>query len=447
MEGFKIFIVEDDSWYADILEYHLLLNPDFTVEKFSNGKDCLQNLYQKPQLITLDYSLPDMKGRDVLLRIKESHPDMPVIMISGQEDITTAVELLKEGAYDYIVKNEDTKDRLWNSIRLLREHMQLKEENIQLKEEIGKKYVFSNIIKGESAQVKQLFSLMEKAANSAITVSITGETGSGKELVAKSIHYNSDRKKQAFVPINISSIPKELVESELFGHEKGAFTGAIARRIGKLEEAHKGTLFLDEIAEMDSNIQVKLLRILQERELTRVGSNKAIPIDIRLITATHKNLADEVKSGIFRKDFYYRILGLAIKLPSLRERGDDILILSRYFADEYCKENKQPLVRFSADAQKKLLKYSYPGNIRELKAVIELAIIMSGESEILAEHITFSSLESISDFLLEETTLEQYMVQIVKYFLEKNNNNAITVAKKLGVGKSTIYRMIKKHNL
>jgi len=447
MENFRIFIVEDDQWYADILAYHLLLNPDNMVEKFGTGRDCLSNMYKRPSLITLDYSLPDMKGKEILKKIRHTHPDIPVIIISGQEDITTAIELLKEGAYDYIVKDEETKDRLWITIKNVKENLKLREENEHLKEEVGRKYEFSNILVGQSPSLTKVFSLMEKALDNNITVSITGETGTGKELVAKAIHYNSKRKKGPMISVNMGAIPKDLVESELFGYEKGAFTGALTRKTGKFEDAEKGTIFLDEIAEMDLNMQTKLLRVIQEREVVRIGSSTPVPVDVRIITATHKSLADEVSRGNFRKDLYYRLIGLPIQLPSLRERGNDILVLAGYFADSFCKENKRPRISFSEGAQKKLLKYHYPGNVRELKSTIELAIIMSDGKIIREENISFHSLEAANDFMQEELTLEQYEGKIIELFMQKYDNNAILVAKKLGIGKSTIYRMLRKFNL
>ena len=447
MNNLRIFIVEDDIWYADVLAYHLQLNPDYTVEKFNNGRDCLNNLYKKPSVITLDYSLPDMKGKEILKKIRENNPNMPVIIISGQEDINTAVELLKEGAYDYIVKDEDTKDRLWNTLRNLKENIQLKEENEQLKEEVGKKYEFSNILVGNSPSIRNIFSLMEKALDNNITVSITGETGTGKELVAKAIHYNSNRKKGPMVSVNMGAIPKELIESELFGFEKGAFTGAMARTAGKFEQAHKGTIFLDEIAEMDLNMQTKLLRVLQEREVVRIGSSTPVPVDVRVIIATHKDLADEVKKGNFRKDLYYRLIGLPVHLPALKERGSDILILASFFADSFCKENKRSRISFSEGSQKKLLKYSYPGNVRELKSVVELAIILSDGKTIREENINFNELEPAKDLLMEDLTLEQFEKKIIEHYMQKYDQNAILVAKKLDIGKSTIYRLLRKYDM
>ncbi len=443
MNSFKIFVVEDDIWYADVLKYHLSLNPDFEVETFTNGRDCLSNLFKRPALITVDYSLPDMTGKYLLGKILQHTPGIAVVIISGQEDITTAVELLKEGAFDYIVKNEDTRNRLWNSIRLFRENQSLRLENEILREEVGKKYDFSKVIVGTSTGLRQTFSLMEKAAASQITVSITGETGTGKELVAKAIHYHSDRKKYPFVAVNIGAIPKDLVESELFGYEKGAFTGAVNRKAGVFEDAQKGTIFLDEIAEMDLNMQTKFLRVLQEREVKRLGGNQLIKIDVRVVTATHKNLAEEVKNGNFRADLFYRLMGLPIHLTPLRERGNDIIILARHFADEFSKENKKKKIDFTEEAITKLKKYSFPGNVRELRAIIELAMILCEDNKIDAQHISFNPVGSIDEPNSEEMTLEEQILKIVRKNLQKNNGNPTLVSRKLGISRATVYRYMK----
>ncbi len=442
-DQFLIFIVEDDRWYAEFLKYHLSLNPDYQVETFLTGKDMLAELHRNPGAITLDYSLPDMTGQELLKKIKDENPDMPVVMISGQEDVKVAISLLKLGAYDYIVKDDDVKDRIWNIIKNIRERHELKEEITNLREEVKGKYDFGKIIKGNSPQIKKIFKLLEKAISTNITVSVTGETGTGKELVAKAVHFNSKRRGKPFVPVNVTAIPKELIESELFGYEKGAFTGANARKIGKFEEAHKGTLFLDEIGDMDLNMQAKLLRVLQEREVNRIGGNETIKIDVKLIVATHKNLADEVKKGNFREDLYYRLLGLPIELPPLRDREKDILILAKFFVDEFAKENQMNKISLTKEAQNKLLGYPWPGNIRELKAVMELSAVLSEGGEIDADDITFNTTGNMTDFMLEETTLKEYTQRIIKHFLDKYDRDVIKVAQKLDIGKSTIYRMIK----
>ncbi len=447
MESFRIFIVEDDALYGEMLKHHLSLNPDNEVHLYKTGSDCLKHLYKGPNLISLDYSLPDMSGLDVMRAIKKENSDVPVVIVSGQEDISTAVALLREGAYDYFVKDDDTKDRLWNVIKKIRENLQLRSEISYLKEEIGRKYEFRNVIKGNSPAIKQIFGLIEKSIKSNISVSITGETGTGKELVAKAIHYNSPRAKKPFVAINVSAVPRDLIESEMFGHEKGAFTGAVTRKIGKFEQAQGGTIFLDEIGEMDLNMQTKLLRVLQERELTRVGGNDLIKIDARVIVATNRILADEVQKGNFREDLYYRLLGLPIELPPLRYRGNDIIILAKYFTDEFCADNKMPKLSITEGAQQKLMKYPFPGNVRELRAVMELAAVLTDIEQIDESHISFNSTDSAGSFLMEENTLEGYTRKIIRYYLQKHNNNVLLVAKKLDIGKSTIYRMIKEKQI
>jgi DNA-binding NtrC family response regulator len=446
-QTFKIFVVEDDVWYGSMLEHYLALNPEYEVKRFESPNDFFAALHENPDVVTLDYSMPDCDGAEVLKKIKEHNPDIRVIIISGQEDVAIAINLLKNGAFEYIVKDEDAKDRVWNSILHLREIRNLKFEVESLKTQVGRKYDFSQIIIGKSEAIEKVFVLIEKASKTNITVSITGETGSGKEMVAKAIHYNSDRHKMPFVAVNVAAIPRDLIESELFGHEKGAFTGAVTRRLGKFEEADQGTLFLDEIAELDINQQAKLLRVLQEREITRVGSNAVTPINVRIIVATHKNLLEEVKNKTFREDLYYRLIGLPIMLPPLRERGNDIVILAKNFADGFCKENKMEKKTISPEAQQKLLGYTFPGNVRELKSVMELAVVMTDSEAILPEHITLNSSTSINDLFNRETTLKEFENQIIQHYLDKYNKDVLLVARKLDVGKSTIYRMIQNGEL
>ena len=447
MSPFTIFIAEDEKLFASMLQYHLELNPDYQVEVFYDGKSLLDNLYKKPSAITLDYSLPDSTADKLIKQIKLVLPDTPIVIVSGQEEISVAVNLLKEGAYDYIVKDDDTKARLWNTIKNIREVNSLKNELTILKAEVSKKYDLLSELKGNSPGLQKVFSLIEKAAATNINVSVTGETGTGKELVSKAIHYNSLRKNAPYVPVNVAAIPKELLESELFGHEKGAFTGAVARRIGKFEEANKGTIFLDEIGEMDLNLQAKLLRVIQEREVVRVGSNATVNIDVRIVTATHRNLAEEVRNGRFREDLYYRLLGLPINIPPLRDRGNDIILLALSFADEFCKENKMQVKAITAGAKQKLLRYGFPGNVRELKSVIELACVMSNGNEISEEDLTLHPTSAIDELLSEDLTLEGYEKKLILHFLKKNNDNVIITAQKLGIGKSTIYRLLQDNKV
>ncbi len=440
----KIFVVEDDPTYSKFLKFVLGLNPDFEVTFFTTAKEFINNLHKKPTIITLDYSLPDMAGEKVLKEIRDFDPDISVIIISAQEKIKTAVELLKIGAFDYISKDEEAKDRILNSINNARNKTSLIREIGRLKQEISEKYEFEKSIIGTSPAIKKIFSLLEKAVKTNIIVSITGETGTGKELVSKAIHYNSVRKNKPFVAVNIAAIPKDLIESELFGHEKGAFTGANSKRIGKFEEAEGGTIFLDEIGEMELGLQSKLLRVLQEKEIIRVGGNQVIKLNVRILVATHRNLSEEVKKGKFREDLYYRLLGLPIHIPPLREREQDIILLAKYFLDQFAKENQLQKFKLTQDAQEKLLQHPFPGNVRELKSIIELAAVMADNSEVRATDITFSGVGTDQSFLLKEMTLQEYTYRIIRLLLNKYDSNVLDVAKRLDIGKSSIYRYLKE---
>ncbi len=442
---YKIFVVEDNTLYAQILKKQLV-DDGFNVKVFHNGRDFIASLDEKPDVVTLDYTLPDMTGYDVLQKIQKRMPGTNVIIISAQENINTSIDLMKNGAYDYIMKAPDTREKLSNIIKNIREKDQLKSENIILKDAVKEKYNFRNLIKGNSREIDHIFDLMDKAVQTQISVSISGATGTGKELVAKGIHYNSKRKNKPFVAVNVSAIPDTLIESELFGHEKGAFTGADAKKIGKFELANGGTLFLDEIADLELNLQAKLLRVLQERELTRLGGTDIIPLDVRIITATHKNLGTLISEGKFRKDLYYRLLGLPIELPPLRERGNDIILLAKHFVDEFCRENEMERKEITEEAKKMLLTYHFPGNIRELKAVMELACVLSNRNVIKANHLNMNIDNNVQNLLATEKTMDEYTNEIIHHFLNKYNQNVRLVASKLGIGKSTIYRMLQNKN-
>lgn len=441
---FKIFVVEDSEWYNRLLVHTLSLNPDYEIKSFFNGKDFLNSLIESPDIVTLDYRLPDFSGLEILKRIKEENPDIQVILISEQEDINTVVDLLKMGAYDYISKSDDIKDRLLNTVKNIRNGIGLKREISTLRREVQKKYSFRESILGESPAIKAVYDRIEKALGTNITVIVSGETGTGKELVAKAIHYNSKRKDKAFVTVNVAAIPSELIESELFGHEKGSFTGASYRRIGRFEEADGGTLFLDEIGEMELNLQAKLLRVLQEKEIVRIGSNKPVKTDCRIVVATNKNLKEEVKKGKFREDLYYRLLGLPIDLPPLRERTNDSLILARYFIGKFCEENNIPIKKLSVPSQKKLLGYPFPGNVRELKSIIELAVTLSVKEEIEPGDLVIDRGDPLSVVASDGLTLREYEIKIIKATLQKNNNDIRLAAEKLDIGISTIYRILKE---
>lgn len=441
---FTIFVVEDNEWYNKLLVHTLSLNPDFRIKNFFSGEELLKHISENPDVITLDFRLPDINGDELLRKIKELNPAIEVVIISEQEEIETAVELLKLGAYDYLVKADNIRDRLLNVMNHIRSNAGLKKEIEVLKVEVQKKYDFENTILGNSGAIKKIHAIVSKATTTNITVTITGETGTGKEVVAKAIHYNSDRKKAPFVAINMAALPAELIESELFGYEKGAFTGAIARRIGKFEEAEGGTLFLDEIGEMDIAFQAKLLRALQEKEITRIGSNEPIKVNCRIIVATNRDLQLEVKEGKFREDLYYRLFGLPIHLVPLREREKDVLLLAKHFIDLFCKENGMESKVLSDDARYKLMNYSWPGNIRELKSIVELSCVMADEREIKPQDITINTQSILPELLTETKSMREYEIEIVKHYMEKFDENTKVVAEKLDIGQTTVYRLLKE---
>lgn len=321
----------------------------------------------------------------------------------------------------------------------------LKEKKV-LNKRLGIEYNFSNSIIGNSKPIKSIFNLLIKAVeNNNITVSISGETGTGKELIAKAIHYNSKRKSEPFIPINVTAIPSQLIESKFFGHERGSFTGAELTRKGIFEEAGNGTIFLDEIGEMDLHLQSRLLRVLQEMEVVRVGGNQAIKLNCRVIVATHKNLIEEVQKGTFRQDLYYRILGLPIQLPPLRERKEDILLLANHFLKGDDVTAKKTI---SDRAKEKLLKYNFPGNVRELKAIIQLAEVLSDDQFIEIEALSFPIMDNLSDDMLEEElSMKEYELKIIQFYLHKFKNNISKTSEILKIGKSTIYRILKENNI
>jgi len=441
---YRIFVVEDNEWYNRLLKHNLELNPDHEVSSFTTGADLLTALDRKPDIVTLDYRLPDANGKELLQEIIARLPSASVIIVSEQEDIETAVSLLKSGAHDYLEKTKDIRDRLLHSIDIIKKQRSLQQRVDELEEEVGRKYDFGAAMAGESEVLQDVFKLMRKATLTDINVIVTGETGTGKEMVSKAIHYHSQFSKGPFVALNVAAIPKELIESELFGHEKGAFTGASQLRVGKLEQAANGTLLLDEIGEMDLPLQAKLLRVLQEREFSRVGANKLLPLKCRVIVATNRNLVEEVKQGRFREDLYYRLFGITISLPPLRQRGSDILLLSEMFISDFSRKQRLESKKLSKEAKKKLMNYSYPGNVRELKSVVELAATLAEGAEITASDIQFPEIPLESKLFQESRTMREYEHMILEHFLKKYNDDVQRVSKILDIGKSTIYRMLKE---
>ena len=443
---YKVFVVEDNDWFNKMIVHSLSQNPDISVKGFFTGDELMKSLHEIPDVITLDYKLPDTNGQLLLKKIKEFNQDIEVIIISEQNDIEVAVDLLRQGAYDYLVKSPDMHSRLFNNVSNLLKKSNLEDRIEYLQKEVETKFTFSNTIIGQSKAITDTFTLLQKASTSNINVSITGETGTGKELVAKAIHYNSDRKNKSFVAVNMAAIPKELIESELFGHEKGAFTGAIEKRKGKFAEANGGTIFLDEIAEMDLPMQTKLLRVLQEREVTPVGSNTPIKIDCKLIIATHHDLKKLVDEKRFREDLFFRIMGLKIHLPPLRDRGQDVLLIAKKHIEDFCNSNNMPVKTLTEKACRKLLSYPFPGNVRELKTVIEVAVVMSDDNSIDEHNITFQHSDLVSQISNEELTMREYNYKIIKLMLSKYNEDIPQVSKILDISPATIYRILKEFN-
>ncbi len=384
----KVFIIEDDPIVTSVIKQSLIVSSNCDIYTFDSATESLLNLHQNPDIVILDYNLPDEDGFSVMTKIKSYSQNIQVVICSGQEKADVVLKCLNNGANGYVFKDEMMIEYLRKSVSSLAENVILRKEVEVLKDQIIDRNKYSNII-GNSKEVLKVLRLIQKVEKNNMTVLVTGQSGTGKELVAKALHYNSNRSRKPFVIVNMGAIPTDLVESELFGHEKGAFTDAREKRIGKFEEADGGTIFLDEIGEMDLSLQTKLLRVLQEKEVTRIGSNKIMKLDFRLIAATNKNMLHEVKEGRFREDLFYRLQGFLIHLPPLKERGDDIILLGKSFLSDFCKENKMPQTQLSKDACSFMLDYDWPGNIRELKAVIERAALMAEDTIINVEDLTF----------------------------------------------------------
>jgi len=379
----KILIIEDEKAIRNVLG-NILKEEDEQTEviEAATGKEGLDLLAKRdPELVLCDIKMPGMDGMEVLEAIRERHPETAVIMISGHGDIDTAVNCMKMGAYDYIAKPPDL-NRLIQTVRNALDRRELVQENKTLKKKIKKQYRMV----GQSAALQEVQDLIDKVAPTDARVLITGPNGTGKELVAHGIHQKSERSRKSMVEVNCAAIPAELIESELFGHKKGAFTSAVKDRKGKFETAHQGTLFLDEIGDMSLPAQSKVLRALQEGKITPVGGDKEIKVDVRVLAATNKDLEEEIKQGRFREDLYHRLSVILIRVPALRERSDDIPELATYFAQTIAQENGSSPVDFQKEALQALQEMDYPGNIRELRNVIERLLIL-GSNPITAEDV------------------------------------------------------------
>lgn len=387
----KIFIVEDNEVYATLLQHTLESEDKYDIHLIKSADELFKKIHLNPDIVTIDYNLPDRNGLDVLKEVKNYNKDIQAIILSGQERVDVVVECYNHGASSYIIKNDNTIVELTKTVENLSKNVNLRKEVDYLREQIIDRNKYNKII-GDSPAVLKVLRLIQKVEKTNMLALITGESGTGKELAAASIHYNSPRAKMAYVLVNMAAIPEDLIESELFGHEKGAFTGADSKRIGKFEEANGGTIFLDEIGEMNMHLQTKLLRVLQENKIMRLGSNKEIQLDVRVIAATNKNLAQRVKDGKMREDLYYRLQGFLIHLPRLRERENDTIMLAKHFLKEFCDRNKLPQKTFSPQAIQKITTHTWPGNIRELKALVERTVLICDDDIITPDDMIFSAL-------------------------------------------------------
>ena len=449
-----ILIVDDDPNHLKTLQT-IVKSWGYRVSTADDGVKAVENVKEQPfSLILMDVRMAQMSGIEALKRIKQYNPAIPIIIMTAYSSVDSAVEALKSGAYDYLTKPLDFEVFKITIERAL-EHSGLKEENAILKSKMGTGYELENII-GKSRPMKELIEMMSMVAPTEATVLITGESGTGKELIARSIHRNSPRKNGPLVVVNCAALTETLLESELFGHEKGAFTGADKRREGKFKQADKGTIFLDEIGETSPAMQAKLLRVIQEREIQRVGGNETLKVDVRIIAATNRNLEDEVKKGNFREDLFYRLNVVTLHIPPLRERKDDIPLLAQHFLEKYAKKNNKSVKGFSPLAMDMLLKYSWPGNVRELENVIERAVILLPGEYITEKELPSTVVEDYEKEKDEELLLTQFMAnrplkeiekQVILATLKDCGGNKSETARRLGINRKTLHKKLKAYGI
>ena len=447
MESMKILVVDDEALVRDIIRKGLSQMGGFNVEVAQSGLEAIEKIEKDVfDLVLTDLKMPGMDGLELLKTIKGTRPEVMVIMMTAYGSIETAVEAMRIGANDYITKPIDLNELLIHISKVQKESLLLR-ENLLLRMEVRKKFEFNNII-GKSKKMQEIFSLIEKVAPGSSTVMIYGGSGTGKELVAKAIHYNSLRTDRPFIPFNCGAIPETLVESELFGHTKGAFTGAIQAKKGLFEEANGGTLFLDEISTILPSVQVKLLRVLQEKELMRVGSTERTKIDVRMIAATNVDLETAMKNGKFREDLFYRLHVFPISLPDLKERKEDIPLLAYHFLDRYSKEAKKEIKGISKQAMKLLLEYHWPGNVRELENTIERAVIMTDQDTLVPNDLPKDLMEGFSEMIKrgvkDRKSLDDIKSEYIKEILKEVGGNKRIASEILNVNPRTLYRFEKK---
>ena len=439
----KILIVDDEPFNLDLLEQELT-DQGYSIERANNGEEALKAAEEfLPDLILLDYMMPDINGLEVLRELRKGGNNVPVVMITAHGTIERAVQVIREGAYDFIPKPFEP-DHVALVVQKALEREGLKREVEILSQEVGERY---RLAVGKSAKMNHAIDLAKKAASSKSTVLLLGESGTGKEIFGRSIHNWSERKDRPLIAINCVGLSKELLESDLFGHEKGSFTGAHQLKRGKMELAHEGTVFLDEVGDASAEVQTKLLRFLQEREFERVGGTKSISVDVRIIAATNRDLDRAVKEGRFREDLYHRLNVVSINLPPLRERKEDIPVLAQSFLQRFSREAKKNFADISREAQEKLLAYDWPGNVRELANVIERAIVLGQGPEMtphdLPHRIIGTDPKTPTESLSYHEAMTASRRELIKRALDQAQGNRAVAAKALGLHRTHLLKLLK----
>ena len=437
----KILVVDDESIVRESL-HDWLDSVGYKVVTAESGEEALRIIKQKKIKIMLaDLIMPGMNGIELMKKAREIVPSISTVIITAHGTIQTAITAIREGAYDYVEK-PFCPEKVELLIKNLVEHQNLIEENISLRRKIEDRFHFEGII-AKSPKMLKIFELIKTIAPTTATVLIIGETGTGKEVIARAIHHQSQRRNKPFIATSCAALPESLLESELFGHEKGSFTGAVERKKGKFEAGDRGTLFLDEIGEINANTQVHLLRALEEKKIARVGGNEEIKVDVRVISATNRNLRTMVKQGKYREDLYYRLNVVTIDLPLLKDRREDILPLAEHFLKKYTEENNKSIKKFSPEVVKFMLNYLWPGNVRELENMIERGVILSKKKSI--------NLDELPQDIIHPTPVEGKTVEAVERnhiinVLEETKGNISQAAKILGIRRMTLYNKLKKYN-
>jgi DNA-binding NtrC family response regulator len=452
MKDYNILIIDDEAAQRDVLTGYLK-KKGYKILSASSGKEGIDITKNHPvDIILSDYKMPDLNGIDVLEQVKKINPEISFVIVTAYGTVENAVKTMRLGAFDYISKPVDL-DELDLMIERIIEHKNLKSENQLLKTQLQEKYKISSIV-SQSQKMEEVINVAARVADSKANVLITGENGTGKEVLAKAIHYISPRKDNPFVAVNVPALTETLLESELFGHEKGAFTGADKMKKGRFEIAHGGTIFLDEVGDIPQSIQVKLLRVLQEHQFERVGGTEKIEVDVRIVAATNKDLEQKIKDGTFREDLYYRLNVVSIKIPPLRERKEDILPMIEGFIEKYCGENKKDKMEISKEAADVLMKYNYPGNVRELENIIERAVVLTRGKVITLNDLPLNikgfkeekTLPALGEGNLTEQ-VEALEKQLIFDALQESGGNQTKAGKLLGLTERNLRYKLKKYNI